>query len=139
MSDTAKLLTLLSATMALGMAACTSDESPNGPSANARPELAAAKTYTALDLGTLGGAKSEAWAINPTGQVVGASETAPGDFQTHAFLWQNGAMTDLGTLGGGSSVATGINPAGQIVGGSELPDRLPSGEYRVTRFCGTRA
>ena len=110
----------------MGLAACTSDDTPTEPATGASPALAAAKTYTAVDLGTLGGAKSEAWAINPAGQVVGASETAPGNFQIHAFLWQNGAMTDLGTLGGGSSAATGINPAGQIVGGSEMPDRPKS-------------
>jgi probable HAF family extracellular repeat protein len=129
-----RLITLLSAPMALGMVACTSEESPTEPSAEVSPARAAAKTYTAVDLGTLGGAKSEAWAINPAGQVVGGSETAPGSFQNHAFLWEKGAMTDLGTLGGGSSAATGINPAGQIVGGSEMPERLPSGEIPTHPF-----
>src|SRR5712691_7926257 len=56
-----RLITLLSATMVLGMAACSSEETPTEPSASARPELAAAKTYTAVDLGTLpGGTRSSA-------------------------------------------------------------------------------
>jgi probable HAF family extracellular repeat protein len=68
------------------------------------------------DLGTLGGRNSYARGINPTGQVVGDSETATG--QTHAFLWSRGVMLDLGTLGGDYSIAHGINAAGQVVGES---------------------
>ena len=57
------------------------------------------------DLGTLGGLGSRALAINGSGQIVGTSVTASG--QTHAFLWQEGAMIDLGTLGGKYSEAAG--------------------------------
>src|SRR6185436_9400809 len=73
-------------------------------------------SYTALDLGTLGGTSSSAYAVNASGQVVGQASTAAGD--QHAFRWQNGTMTDLGTLGGASSWAGDINTGGQVVGSS---------------------
>jgi probable HAF family extracellular repeat protein len=66
---------------------------------------------------TLGGASSFPFAINQRRQVVGASETAAGDF--HAFLWFKGDIIDLGTLGGSLSEATGINDRGQVIGFSE--------------------
>jgi probable HAF family extracellular repeat protein len=90
-----------------------------------------------VDLGTLeGGPESGASSVNSSGQVVGwAINTVPdpnslffsGDeynfydpieqYQTRAFLWQNGVMTDLGTLGTGSDAwAQAINDNGQIVG-----------------------
>ena len=74
-----------------------------------------------LDLGTLGGTFSRAYAINESGQVAGSSTTATGD--THAFLWTPGqGMQDLGTLGGGpSSIARGINDDGEVVGEATLP------------------
>lgn len=64
-------------------------------------------------LGSLGGADSQAWAINDRGQVVGSSETANG--KSHAFLWQNGKLTDLGTGRGTESDASAINNRGQIL------------------------
>ena len=67
------------------------------------------------DLGTLGGTRSVAVAINDRGQVVGWSETPAG--VTHAVLWEAGSMTDLGAPTGGWSQASGINARGQIVGG----------------------
>ncbi|MGN6505522.1 MAG: hypothetical protein ACTHM6_08170, partial [Tepidisphaeraceae bacterium] len=70
------------------------------------------------DLGTLGGAKSYAYAINDSGTVVGASAFDSGG-SLHAFVYTGGQMTDLGTLGGGYSTATGINAAGQILGISD--------------------
>jgi probable HAF family extracellular repeat protein len=67
------------------------------------------------DLGTLGGSRSVAYAINPRGDVVGSSTIATG--VEHAVLWPAGGddIIDLGTLGA-QSVATGINASRQIVG-----------------------
>ena len=73
-------------------------------------------SYRLIDLGTLGGHTSRAYAMNDSGQVVGQSLTALG--APHAFLYANGKMKDLGALvsGGGNSAALGINAAGQVVG-----------------------
>lgn len=70
-----------------------------------------------LDLGTLGGNSSEAWAINDAGQAVGSSKLLSG--ATHPFIWdQTEGMQDLGTLGGARSLAYDINEGGQVVGSS---------------------
>ena len=69
-----------------------------------------------VDLGTLGGDRSEAYAINSTADVAGWAETAAGD--RHAFLY-SGTISDLGTLGGSWSEAYDINDSNQIVGASE--------------------
>jgi probable HAF family extracellular repeat protein len=69
---------------------------------------------TMTDLGTLGGAESNALAINDAGQLAGAAETATGAW--HAVLWAGGAPTDLGTLGGSRSAALALNNAGQVAG-----------------------
>lgn len=67
------------------------------------------------DLGTLGGARSEARAINASAQVAGFSALANG--QEHAFVSLSaGGLRDLGTLGGNNSRAYGINDAGWVTG-----------------------
>jgi probable HAF family extracellular repeat protein len=69
---------------------------------------------TLTNLGTLGGAKSLAYGIHASGQVVGTAATTDGTM--HAFLYSNGALTDLGTLGGDTSEAEAINSLGIVAG-----------------------
>jgi probable HAF family extracellular repeat protein len=71
-------------------------------------------TSQGQDLGTLGGNRSVANAINESGQVVGSAQIPNGI--THAFRWQNGSMIDLGVLGGNFSSAADINDDGLVVG-----------------------
>ena len=71
--------------------------------------------YTLVALGTLGGATSQALAINERGDVVGDSSRSDGS--THGFLWRDGKMADLGVLPGGDfSSAQDINDRGEIAG-----------------------
>jgi probable HAF family extracellular repeat protein len=48
------------------------------------------------DLGTLGGSKAEAYAINEAGEIVGWSVTTAG--APAAFRWHRGTMTELRTI-----------------------------------------
>ena len=72
------------------------------------------------DIGTLGGAQSCAWAMNPSGTVAGWSDTTIPD-AAHAFYsrWPYATLVDIGTLGGLASHATGLNDAGHVVGNAE--------------------
>src|SRR5262245_19916506 len=65
-------------------------------------ESSAAHQYRAIDLGTLGGPHSAAFAINDHREVVGwSTTTATGG--AAPFVWRNGRMTQLGGLVAGSS------------------------------------
>jgi probable HAF family extracellular repeat protein len=69
-------------------------------------------------LGTLGGAVSQAKAVNRSGQVVGTSRDALG--RTRAFLWQEDlGIVDLRPLTGVSTSANDINETGDIAGGGD--------------------
>jgi probable HAF family extracellular repeat protein len=111
-----RLSTLLAATMAVVISGCTSEPGPTDVPESPNLAQADASSYTAVDLGTLGGSPAYAFAaaINSAGQVVGASRSPSGE--THAFLWSKGVMTDLGTLGGDNSQGLGVNDRGQVVG-----------------------
>ncbi|WP_155368630.1 hypothetical protein [Catellatospora vulcania] len=80
-----------------------------------------------IDLGTLGGSRSGAGAINNNGWIVGGSTLPDGSMR--AFLWRPGlGMINLGSLGG-ESVATDVNDSGVVVGYYVL-----SGELRGFRW-----
>ena len=88
-----------------------------------------------LDLGTLGGAISDAYRINDSGVAVGSAELADG--QMHAARWDAaGNPFDLGTFGGDQSEAIDINAAGHIVGwAAQPPDEF--GEQSSEAFIWT--
>jgi len=70
------------------------------------------------ELGTLGGAVSQAKAVNGLGHVVGTSRDAMG--RTRAFLWQEQlGIVDLKPLTGVSASANDINEHGAIAGGGD--------------------
>ena len=79
------------------------------------PSIATAVNDAGQVIGTLGGDRSDAVAVNQDGTVIGNSFTADG--AQHAFIWQPGTgIVDLGTLGGTGSTARAINAAGQVAG-----------------------
>jgi probable HAF family extracellular repeat protein len=95
-----------------------------------------------LNLGTLGGSRSEARAINDAGVVVGQSRAigVPGE---HACRWSHGVLQDLGVLPGRLiSPANDINNAGQIVGDSRsdlLIVAVPQGSPMTGAFLYTES
>ena len=80
-----------------------------------------------VDLGTLGGQRSEAQDINDCGNVVGGADTNEG--YRHAFWYRSGVegLIDLGSFDNSYhySLATGLNDSDQVVGWSIAFDAAP--------------
>ncbi|CCH19197.1 HAF repeat-containing protein [Micromonospora lupini] len=72
------------------------------------------------DLGTLGGSRSWATAINDRGVVVGRSSLSLPNEEWHPFLWRDGVLTDLTDRGVRvNDSIEDINSQGRLVGGRE--------------------
>ena len=106
-----------------GVAVGSSTTTANGSVTHAfvwEPSTPNSTTGTLIDIGTLGGAYSNAYAVNVVGQIAGNFTTSAGSI--HAFRTAtplasiNPVTDDLGTLGGTLSEATGLNTAGTTVG-----------------------
>jgi probable HAF family extracellular repeat protein len=74
--------------------------------------------YAIKDIGTLGGTKSCAYAVNNLGQVVGSAGTQDTDGQMRAFLYDTvGGIRKLDpNFNTTYSIALDINDAGQAAG-----------------------
>jgi probable HAF family extracellular repeat protein len=82
------------------------------------PRTALSGQIALRELGTLGGAISQAKAVNRLGHVVGTSRDSLG--RSRAFVWKNGAgIVDLSPFTGVNTSANDINDAGDIVGGGD--------------------
>lgn len=77
--------------------------------------LYAAEPVEIIDLGTLGGATSQAADLNDKGEVVGSSVLSPSQ-ESRAFLWQEPPMQPLDAVDDLSTEAHAINESGTIAG-----------------------
>jgi len=87
------------------------------------PQAQELSRYEVVDLGTLGGERSQANAINDHGQVVGWADTAAQDADGnpifHAFLWsEDRGIEDLDPVARHFSEAHDINDGSEVVGWS---------------------
>ena len=116
--------TVLTAALALLLAGCPENPGNGNPDGGdggspdaGSPDAGTSPRYDVRELGTLGGATSEATAINDLGQVVGTAEAADGGLRP--FLWNpdGGGMIGLETPPcPGEARATAINNHGRIAG-----------------------
>ena len=88
-----------------------------------------------IDIGTLGGAYAQAYAINDVGYITGTAQTWNAAVTTHAFIYRalspnNEGMRDLGVLGGFSSYGMAINNDNHVVGYSTIR----ANDFRVHGF-----
>ena len=99
-----------------------------------------------IDIGTLGGAYAQAYAINDAGYITGASQTQGMGpmLTTHAFIYRLptppyprfNRMVDLGALAGLSSYGMAINSYNHVVGYSTIAtndERVDSIQLRTVR------
>lgn len=77
--------------------------------------VAAATTYVATPIPSLGGTSTYPTGINASGAVVGWSYRS-GLTTPQGFVYANGSSTNLGTLGGAQTYAQAINDSGDIAG-----------------------
>jgi probable HAF family extracellular repeat protein len=77
-----------------------------------------------IDLGTLGGHYSFAYALSDDDWIVGLSYST-NDTLRRATLWRGGVGTDLGTLGGTNGQAYDINAIHQVVGVADTATNEP--------------
>lgn len=84
------------------------------------PGVPASPSYAIVDIGTLGGAESDAEGLNNRGQVVGSAATGTLNDRAepllHAYIWRNGVITDLDPGASVSSAALALNDRSQVVG-----------------------
>lgn len=76
-----------------------------------------ARSWTLVDIGTLGGPGSYGSAVSNNGVVVGCSDVPAGG--VHAFVYRDGAMQDLGTgtdSAAGNSCALAVDQSGAAAG-----------------------
>ena len=99
--------------------------------------------YTIVDLGPVGPSSSQGqpFTVSDNGLVSGEAVVAnpnnPGEWVSHAVLWERSKIKDIGSpgLGGPNSVAFGVNIWGQVVGQADTQVPDPNGED----FCGSKA
>ena len=70
--------------------------------------------FTPIDVP--GASVTEAFGINPEGDIVGFYEAGPPPFVGHGFLLSKGVFTPINVPGASLTEANGINPQGVIVG-----------------------
>lgn len=80
------------------------------------------------DIGTLGGSKTRANAINDAGQATGWSTTAGSSYE-RAMIWQSGNMSSIGNLGGPNSFGADINKYGMVAGYSQYTSSAEGHPY----------
>lgn len=88
--------------------------------------VGASCSYTAVDLGTLGGSASRALDINEAGEIVGLSETSDGDVR--GFIWSGGEMTSVAA----DQISQTFAVDEDIAGTADV-----GGTFQAVRFSGT--